>query len=128
MTDNDIVKALECCTNEPTLNCRNCPYEESCNMGRSDMQKAALDLINRQKAEIERLNGCVKTEEEVRVIAKETIRVGVNSIRAEAIKEFAERLKNCIHEDMPSICDRAGYIAEDLPDSIDNLVKELTEQ
>ena len=55
MTDNDIIKALECCAEEPMLNCRKCPYEKSCNMGRSDMQKDALDLITRQKAEIERL-------------------------------------------------------------------------
>ena len=58
MNDNDIIKALECCTEEPVLNCRKCPYEKSCNMGRSDMQKDALALINRLKAE----NRALKSE------------------------------------------------------------------
>ena len=48
--------------------------------------------------------------------------------RAEAVKEFAERLKNGIHEDIQSGCDCADYLTDDLPDIIDNLVKEMTEE
>lgn len=53
-TDEQIVKALECCIN---ADCLNCPrwseewYSGMCN----DFLKSVLDLINRQKAEIERL-------------------------------------------------------------------------
>lgn len=54
MTDNEIVKALECCCIEH--DCSKCPYTK--NKGCScinDILKDALDLINRQKAEIKKL-------------------------------------------------------------------------
>ena len=95
-TDDEIVKALECCSKDSMLNCRKCPYEESCNMGRSDMQKDALDLINRQKAEIERLTetseeavSCFHRMESLYNIKCMELKVA----KTEAIKEFAERLK-----------------------------------
>ena len=51
MTDCEIVKALECCFANPT--CMGCPL-----IGKSEcvdkMERAALHLINRQKAEIEK--------------------------------------------------------------------------
>lgn len=51
MTDNDTIKALECCANSD--GCENCPYSKQCD-GVEHIQYA-LDLINRQKAEIEML-------------------------------------------------------------------------
>ena len=52
MTDEEIVKALECCTVDEITDCENCPLlRESCAI----IRKYALDLINKQKAEIERL-------------------------------------------------------------------------
>lgn len=122
-TDDEVIKALECCTKAGMINCRACPYEASCNMGESKMQAHALALINRQKAEIERLNGCVKTEEEVRTIAKAVIDVGVAIAKAEAIKEFAERLK----EKAEYFEDEDYYFYYVTPEDIDNLVKEMTE-
>lgn len=61
MTDNDIIKALECCSKSGWLNdCDGCPcYDETEDIQTSECQerlmKNALDLINRQKAEVERL-------------------------------------------------------------------------
>lgn len=56
MTDNEIIKALECCANwESDKSCEECPantYGFGCANKRA---KASLDLINRQQAEIERL-------------------------------------------------------------------------
>ena len=52
MTDNEIIKALECCVNNQY--CWLCilkDREDDCH----DISKSALDLINRQKTEIERL-------------------------------------------------------------------------
>ena len=47
MTDKEIIKALCCCLN---AECNECPYEiKGCNV---KMCKDALDLINRQQAEI----------------------------------------------------------------------------
>lgn len=51
MTDNDTIKVLECCANSD--GCENCPCSKQCD-GVEHIQYA-LDLINRQKAEIERL-------------------------------------------------------------------------
>ena len=56
LTDNEIIKALECCI---TSDCHGCAlghhatgtYNEHCG---NDLMKNALDLINRQKAEINR--------------------------------------------------------------------------
>lgn len=53
-TDDEIIKALECCL-EDVANCNNCPYERYCDMHENNMLRDTLALINRQKAEIERL-------------------------------------------------------------------------
>ena len=52
MTDNEIIKALECCGGS---NCHECPIE-GCT---DDIFGNALDLINRQKAEIEAYKECI---------------------------------------------------------------------
>lgn len=51
-TDEDIIKALECCANTP--DCNNCPLidEDSCTC--KDIN-CVLDLINRQRAGIDQL-------------------------------------------------------------------------
>ena len=52
LTDNEIVKALECCVTKE--DCNGCPYDEinDCIKGH---EEDILDLITRQQAEIERL-------------------------------------------------------------------------
>lgn len=58
MTDNEIIKALECCTDEWYENCNECPYSiDTVSCERMKLLEDSLDLINRQKAEIERLKG-----------------------------------------------------------------------
>ena len=47
MTDNEIIKALECCSD---TDCDNCPFEEQCRRNGS-LSDIALDLINRLKKE-----------------------------------------------------------------------------
>ena len=81
MTDNEIIKALECCTNEGFQDCENCPLNkphQPCK--KTLLPQITLNLIYRQKAEIERLKGwqdLLKAEKH-------------SLIKAEAIKEFAE--------------------------------------
>lgn len=117
-TDDEVIKALECCVCGCCI-AKGCPLfdeNDDDDIGKctSELSKNALALINRQKAEIERLNGCVKTEEEVRPIAKAVIDAGVAIAKAEAYKEFAERLKFRVYNRYFSIL-------------IDNLAKEMTE-
>ena len=101
MTDNEIIKALECCGILDTQ-CTSCPYYEKICCVDAD----ALDLINRQKAEIEALQFSVQQ-----------LSGFLSSAKAEAIKEFAERVKN--------ECE-SGWL--EIEESVfDNLVKEMTE-
>ncbi|MBQ8893388.1 MAG: hypothetical protein IJ043_03155 [Clostridia bacterium] len=122
MTDNEIVKALECCANNPN-DCicteSKCPlFGQKCI---DILSKDALDLINRQKAEIERLkSGCKKLVEKQNLY-KENIQATreyqIEQAKAEAIKEFAERLKKEAFFD-------TGWCVMPV-DCIDNLVKEM---
>jgi hypothetical protein len=106
MTDNEIVKALEYC------GCAEC--------------MAIIDLINRQKAEIERLR---KDNEYILMQHRFQRRPGgdcwndvIEKAKAEAIKEFAERLKEKAWNGMWEI------IAHVDVDDIDRIAKEMTEE
>lgn len=109
MTDNEIIKALEICANENGM-CSECAYSDNYTNCNTRIAKDALDLINRQRAEIERLKGEIVNQ-------YNTIGKTIKQTKAEAIKEFAERLK----ADCP---DKLLVIHFD---AIDNLVKEMTE-
>lgn len=64
LNDEEIVKALECCSSALTEEaCKKCPLRRECVSKSNTIEELALDLINRQKAEIERLteeNGQLK--------------------------------------------------------------------
>lgn len=106
MTDNEVIMALECCAYwENDKSCEDCPantYDFSC---ANRMAKYALNFINRQTAEIDELKR--KFDDE----------------KSEAIKKFAERLKNVtfLGKEKKSV-EHTVWIYE-----IDNLVKEMTE-
>ena len=98
MTDNEIIKALECCANE--LGCNKCPanpYILNSYVCVTLLIKNAYYLINRQKAEIERLreetaeliDDRYATQLLCHLIKKED---DTRNVRSDAIKEFAERL------------------------------------
>ncbi len=89
LTDNEIIKALECCFSYESLDdCGDCPLTKMCDKGPFYTEKISLDLINRQKAEIERLY-----KEGLQI--NKTFMGFVNKQINEAIKEFTE---NIIHE------------------------------
>ena len=132
MTDNEIIKALVNCTGlQTSTTCFGCPYSArayaTVSAGdvfcKDKMCRDALDLINRQKAEIERLNRIrAELSKEIDVLKTNnhsmclTMPNMAKAERAEAIKEFAERLKeNCYY---PLLIDIT-------PEIIDNLVKEM---
>lgn len=127
MTDNDTKKALECCCKGDKKDCFECPLQNSWDCHK-ELREKALDLINRQKAEIERL------ESKVKKLGKEqydlcsqivNLKDDVKYSKSEAIKEFAERLKNAT---LPVTL--GGKYKYDVitKEGIDNLVKEMTEQ
>ena len=85
MTDKEIIKALECCMNGRCDD--ECPFRETrehCH----NLDSLILDLINRYEAEIERLT--VNMNAFGLGMKREKERA--DNAKAEAIKEFAERL------------------------------------
>lgn len=117
MTDDEIIKALEYC-GSGYGNCYSCPYDSgSCitTEGESLLLKSALDLINRQKADIEQL----KKDLMMCKLEKEMMYQVADEIKSVAIKDFAEQLKKRFYL-------FNGRCVVDVP-QIDNLVKEITE-
>ena len=86
-TDKDIISSLEVIAT--TCNCNECKIRSgkwgTCNCSETTAN-AALDLINRQKAEIERLRGSTIVSN---IMESQRIK---REAKAEAYKEFAERL------------------------------------
>ena len=129
MTDAEIIKALEIC-NSLHLRCGNgCPYYEAPYKDGKRCSEMMIDdtlaLINRQKAEIERL-------QKDGLVLNKTFMDFVNQQKAEAIKEFAERLKielfkRALESANPNTCPN-DLDSVEVGDTIDNLVKEMTEQ
>ena len=136
MTDNEVIKELQSASEWFTEHGRN---TNTAIIGICDR---AIELINRQKAEIERLEREIENLESVQEISPEAkhfvdtkadkvislmneLIKSQEQIKAEAVKEFAERLKsemrNCARIDFNGTYYAIGYRL------IDNLVKEFTE-
>lgn len=130
MTDNEIIKALECCGDSYST-CAECPIKDDngCN---EQLANYALDIINRQQAEIERLKGkCENTQIGYNFAQDETKRLKKDKYKlqkalnqsedyrvmakSEAVKEFAARLKCGVPQE-------TGVIR---CSDVDNLVKEM---
>ena len=123
MTDNEIVKALECCVSEKK-GCKGCPYEvDGCLLdGTNKLLKDILALINRQKAEIAKLEKVEKyADETIKAQAAEIERLkgdleyqcdsckniqlsrqeywkAISQARSEAIKQFVEKVETELDE------------------------------
>ena len=139
MNDNDIIKALECCKiKKPPYKCEECPLlRGTSNSCLYECKELAYDLIIRQKEEIADLKAknkiCAKViarqDKEIENLSKavdnyESCLRSVEVIKANAIKEFADRLKDAVDE--PTKID--GEDIDFIIDIIDNLMKEMTEE
>lgn len=94
LTDNEIKKALECCKDEE-VDCDKCPYNAK-NKCVGVLLQNALDYINRLEVENERLQKYYDNMEDAIYSFREDhakVKFFKKEIKAEAIKEFAERLK-----------------------------------
>ena len=127
MNDKDIIKALECC-NSTDSDCLNkCPYFNYTAKCSQAMIKDTLDLINRQQAEIKKLQEHIQKCDTVEQRADELIaqlQKELKTAKSEAVKEFAERLKEKFR-DVARI-DYNGKPMFIVGDAfVDNLVKEM---
>ena len=121
ITDEEIKSSLEVIAT--TRNCNECKIR-NCKWGTCNCSQitanAALDLINRQKAEIEKLKGSTIVSN---IMESQRIK---REAKAEAYKEFADRIRQVIvlnntHD---------GYLVHDidyncLMEDIDDVLKEL---
>lgn len=83
-TDEEVINSLKICANNGE--CKECainPHKGNYGFCTGLAINAALDLINRQKAEIEDLREIVFTDRSE----------AIQNLKAEAVKEFAEYLK-----------------------------------
>ena len=101
LTDNEILKALECCDN---CFCGHCVYQPKINC-REELSHDVLDLINRLQAENERLKRHTKMHDE---------------IKAEAYKECIEKVKE---KALSHYFD--NVVLSVRIDDLDNLLKEM---
>ena len=84
MTDNEIIVPLKCLVMNES-DCRHCKLKDKNDKCQKFLYSDVLGLIeenNRQKAEIEAL-----------IAGQETLQRYISTAKAEAVKEFAERLK-----------------------------------
>lgn len=136
MNDKEIIKALKCC-GDPDSICAECPIKDDCGCN-EHLANYALDLITHQQADIDRLQSMnqikldaiydlqaeiEKLKNEIQITKDAYIMLQTKNeiIKSEAVKEFAERLKEKsfktirnygLTKDVVEVCD------------IDNLVKE----
>ena len=134
MKDNDLIKSLNVCQNEKS-GCSGCSYSDDYTNCNTRIAKDALELIYRQKAEIERLNslvddyfwdfcsisGCEGVSNDCWKTCPDS---RYNKTKSEAIKEFAERLK-AIYDDKRYDKPNAHTLILFLFNNIDRLVKEM---
>ena len=156
MSDNEIIKALECCID---CDCKNCPCQTENGHCMEIDETLILDLINRQKAEIENLREeneiyrranfliagqrdardkeivCLEAELESVQSGADLLKAEVKRLekrlktaKSEAIREFAERLKKLILPQLGiSTLEKTEAYHFCLVE-LDNLVKEMTEE
>jgi hypothetical protein len=91
LTDNEIKKALECCTE--SSHCSKCPFANipDVRICTSKMSELALDLINRLQAENERLKNAYKQCAWERDAYIEIENIAIAEAKAEAYMECIEK-------------------------------------
>lgn len=136
-TDEEIISSLEVIAT--TQNCNECKIR-NCKWGTCNCSQitanTALDLINRQRAEIERLKECPKCVYEYDGEVTEYCVQGpcpnfktVEQIKTEAYKEFAEKLEEKLC-DCRTVSDGeyCGFDCGDTHECIDDLLKEMVDE
>lgn len=118
MTDNEIIKALECCTKGTTSDvCVDCPLRTTdiCIEEENGVLKLALDLINRQKEEIQRLEKekhDLETQLAINKGAMRAYREAFEKAHDEAVADFSHFLIDKAKDGSIDICDLPDLVAE----------------
>ena len=118
-TDEEIIRNYEWCIGCTSDRCRECTMDEE-DFCEEELQDLVLDLINSQKAEIEKLKGSTIVSN---IMESQRIK---REAKAEAYKEFAEKLKEKIGDcHIVSDGEYCGFDCGDIHRCIDNFLKEM---
>lgn len=134
LTDEQIIIALECCAKQIS-NCSQCSYRFN-EDDKFDCEEAlgrdTIDLINRKNAKIEELKAEIERMENQNTLLLKKKCKDINTARkitkSEAIKEFAERLKEIIYTHANRVDVDGVVLLTRIDNIIDNLVTEMMEE
>lgn len=123
MTKEDIKKALKCCSNPSISYCKDCPYA---NCGKFDccngkMCKDALNLITEQEKSIQVAQDSILSLAQQNQEYREQ---QVKQAKIEILGKLEKRIETAI-DTYFSLDDGGYYLAEDVIDDIDELIKEV---
>lgn len=115
LTDAEIIKAFEVCYIDRDEDCSECPLNdedmECTAVGDNNLLNKVFELINRLKAEAERLQ--IRIGELIRQYNND-----IGKVKSEVIKEFAERFENEMGEDFfehyPFVLTALDNVAEEM--------------
>lgn len=144
-TDEEIIKAFELCLTPQgtTYTCKKCPLHELGNLCKVERNRRLLALVKTQKADLEitarqfddlsKVSNKLHSEnmsqraelEDLREIVFTDRTEAIKNLKAEAIKEFVEKLKQWQYESSDWSHGEHPYVVE--VNEIDNLVAEMTE-
>ena len=118
-TDEEIIRNYEWCIGCTSDRCRECTMDEE-GFCEEELQDLVLDLINRQKAEIEKLKGSTIVSN---IMESQRIK---REAKAEAYKEFATKIYQAFAVENT----RDGYLDctpnyTRLMECVDNVLKEM---
>ena len=113
MEREQIIKALEICTDDKTESCEGCPFIEIGACHRSSMLKLALSLIKELTEEVD----CLKDN-------NEHLAVFLTETKADTVRKMKERLKDVFCSDSENIRNTDGYIRY----VIEKTAKEMLEE
>lgn len=116
----DVMRALEHCATE--AKCDGCVLENTPHC-ECELMEAALALLREKDAEIERLQGALKAEEQHNELTMECAKKALANARADAITEFAERLGKWFSHDPAFL----GVEKRLVIDVVDQIAKDLKE-
>lgn len=129
-TDEQIIKALECCSTDVQENpCPKCAFynKHRCS---TLMLNAASDIINRQKVKIKSLKQIINEQDKEvlklqnRIIFwRDYLNYQPEKIKSEALKEFVEKVKRYSFVDNLSLDGKETVYVDD----INSIAKEMTE-
>lgn len=128
LTEEDIIKALECCLCDNS-ECLQCQNKELCKIDCDEIATQTIELINRKMAEIERIQKARLKQAKFLAEQKAQKYELINKLsraKSEAYKEFVERLKEKLDDcHIVSDGEYCGFDCGDIHECINTSLKEM---